>query len=123
MHRGYYTVSKRYGFYLRVAKISHEFSAVKRVRCCGHEKIKAISFGNRVMFSLLYGHRTSFSDFLKFSENLRKCSEIFGKLRKRFKSNFQMILRFLKFSEDLRKSSEIFGKLLKQFKSNLQMFL
>ena len=68
-------VSKRYGFYLR---ISHELSAAKRVRCFGHEKIKSISFGSRVMFFLLYGRRTSFFDFFKFSENLRKCSEIFG---------------------------------------------
>ena len=68
-------VSKRYGFYLR---ISHELSAAKRVRCFGHEKIKFIPFGSRVMFFLLYGRRTSFFDFLKFSENLRKCSEIFG---------------------------------------------
>ena len=33
---------------------------------------------------------------LKISENLRECSEIFGKLRKRFKSVFQMFLLFLK---------------------------
>ena len=55
LNRGYYTVSKRYGFYLRVAKISHELSAVKQVRCFGNEKIKSISFGNHVMFFLLYG--------------------------------------------------------------------
>ena len=89
INKGYYTVSKRYGFYLRVAKISHEMSAAKQVRCFGHEKIKSMSFGNRVMFFLLYGHQTSFYDFLKLSENLRKSSENFGK---RFKSNFQMIL-------------------------------
>ena len=54
----------------------------------GHEKIKFISFGNRVMFFLLYGRRTSFYDFLKFLKNLWKSSEVFVKLRKRFKSNF-----------------------------------
>ena len=43
IYRGYYTVSKRYGFYLRVAKISYQLSAAKRVRCFGHEKIKSIS--------------------------------------------------------------------------------
>ena len=53
----------------------------------------------------------SFYDCLEFSENLRKSSEIFGKLRKRFKSNFQMFLMvFLKFSDNLRKCLEIFGK-------------
>ena len=86
-YRGYYTVSKRYGFYLRVAKISHELSATKRVRCFVHEKIKSISFGNGVMFFLLYGHRTSFYDFLKSSENLLKSSEVFGNSRK-FSENF-----------------------------------
>ena len=47
------------------------------------------SFGHasKVIFIL-------FNDFLKFSENLRKRSEIFGKLRKRFKGNFQMFLLF-----------------------------
>ena len=43
--------------------------------------------------------RTSFYDFLKFSENLRKSSKVFGNIRK--------------FSENLRK----------WFKSNFQMFL
>ena len=33
----------------------------------------------------------AFMIFWKFSENLRKTSEIFGKFRKRFKSNFHMI--------------------------------
>ena len=41
--------------------------------------------GSKVIFRCFY-------NFLKFSENLRKCSENFGKLRKRFKSNFQMFL-------------------------------
>ena len=54
-----------------------------------------------------------FYDFIKFSENLRKFSEVFGNLRK-FSENFgngsKVIFRcfydFLKFSENLRKSSE-----------------
>ena len=78
--------SKRYGFYLRVAKISHELSAAKRARCFGHEKIKSISFGNRVMFFLLHGRPTSFYDFLKISV-FGKSSEVFGNLRK-FSENF-----------------------------------
>ena len=58
-----------------------------------------------------------FYDFLKFSENLWKSSEVFGniqkfigKLRKRFKSNFQMFLWFFKI---FGKSSDIFGSLRK----------
>ena len=94
-------------------------------------------FGNRVMFFLLYGRRTSFYNFLKFSENFRKSSEVFGNLRT-FSENFgngsKVIFRwfydFLKFSENLRKSLEVFGNLRKcsenfgkRFKSNFQMFL
>ena len=88
-------------------------------------------------FFLLYGRRTSFYDFFKFSENLRKSSEVFGNLQtfsenfgKRFKSNFQMILWFfqifgksLQIVGSVRKTSLIFGKLRKRFKSSLQMFL
>ena len=67
--------------------------------------MKSISFGNRVMFFLLYGRRTSFYDFLKFSENLRKSSEVFGNIRK-FSKNFgngskdifRCFYNFLKFS-------------------------
>ena len=44
-----------------------------------------IGNGSKVIFRCFY-------DFLKFSENLRKSSESFGKLRKRFKNNFQMFL-------------------------------
>ena len=57
-----------------------------------------------------------FYDFLKFSENLRKSSEVFGNLRKfseNFRNGSKVIFRcfygFLKFSENLRKSSEVFG--------------
>ena len=42
-----------------------------------------------------------FKDFLKFSESLRKSSEVFG---------------------NLRKFSEIFGNLRKEFKSNVGCF-
>ena len=74
---------------------------------------------------------------LKFSKNLRKslkCSQIFGKIRKWFKSVFQMFLWFFKnvfkmFGKSseivgsVRKSSDIFGKHRKQFQSVFQMFL
>ena len=61
-----------------------------------------------------------FYDFLKFSENLRKSSEVFRNIRN-FSENFgngsKVIFRcfydFLKFSENLRKSSEVFGNLRK----------
>ena len=63
-----------------------------------------------------------FCDFLKFSENLRKSSEVFGNLRK-FSENFgngsKVIFRcfydFLKYSKNLRKSSEVFENLRKRF--------
>ena len=50
-------------------------------------------FWNRVMFFLLYERRTSFCDFLKFSENLRKSSEIFGNLRKCSENDSKVIFR------------------------------
>ena len=59
---------------------------------------------------------------LKFLKNLRECSEFFGKLRKQFKSVFQMILRFFKIFANLRKCSKIFRKLRKQFKSVFKFF-
>ena len=51
-----------------------------------------------------------FYDFLKFSENLRKCSEKFGNGSKVI---FRCFYDFLKFSENLRKSSEVFRNLRK----------
>ena len=86
--------------------------------------------GSKVIFRWFY-------DFLKFSENLRKSSEVVGNLRKslenfekRFKSIFQMFLWFFKIFRKsseivgrVRKTSLIFRKLQKRFKSNLQMFL
>ena len=73
------------------------------------------NFGNasKVVFRCFY-------DFLKFLENLRKFSEVFGNLPK-FSENFgnasKAIFRcfydFLKFSEYLRKSSELFENLRK----------
>ena len=81
------------------------------------------TFGNlRKQFKSVF-HR--FYDFLKFSENLRKSSEIFGNGSKVI---FGCFYDFLKFSENLRKSSEsvrksskIFEKLRQRFKSNFQM--
>ena len=63
-----------------------------------------------------------FYDFLKFSENLRKSSEVFGNPRK-FSENFgngsKVIFRcfydFLKLSENVRKCSDVFGNLRKRF--------
>ena len=57
-----------------------------------------------------------FLNFRKIFGNLgsvRKFSEIFGKLRKRFKSNFQVFLWFFKV---FGKSSEIFGSAYKIFR-------
>ena len=76
-----------------------------------HNRKSSENFGNgsKVIFRCFY-------DFLKFSENFRKCSEIFGKLRKRSnvsKVIFRCFYDFLKFSENFRKSSEVFRNLPK----------
>ena len=55
----------------------------------------------------------SFLNFQKIFGSVRKSSEIFGKLRKRFKSNFEMFLWFFKIFGKLRKSSKVFGNLRK----------
>ena len=49
-----------------------------------------------------------FQNFRKIFGDLRGSSEVFGNLRKRFKSVFRCFYDFLKFSENLRKSSENF---------------
>ena len=63
-----------------------------------------------------------FYNFLKFSENLQKSSEVFGNLRElseNFGNGSKVIFRcfydFLKFPENLRESSEVFGNLRKRF--------
>ena len=66
------------------------------------------TFGNlRKQFKSVF-HR--FYDFFKFSENLRKSSEIFGNGSKVI---FNCFYDFLKFSENLRKSPVVFGNLRK----------
>ena len=70
-------------------------------------------FGNLRTFSENFGNGSKvifrwFYFFFKFSENLRKSSEVFGKLRKRFKSNLRMFLWCFKI---FGKSSEVFGNL------------
>ena len=47
IYRGYYTVARRYEFYVRVRY------------CSCHENIKFISSSQRVMFFLLYGETNS----------------------------------------------------------------
>ena len=46
IYRGYYTVARRYAFYVRVAET---------IYCSCHENIKFISSSHRVMFFLVYG--------------------------------------------------------------------
>ena len=56
-----------------------------------------------------------FKNFRKVFGSVRESSGFFGKLRKRFKSNFQMFLRFFKIfgkSSEIFGSAEIFGKFL-----------
>ena len=74
--RGYYTVARRYEFYVRVANTISHFVRY----CVCHENIKFISSSQRVMFFLLYGDKISeiahFYSLLvasveKFFENLQ----------------------------------------------------
>ena len=75
------------------------------------------------MFFLLYGHRTSFYDFLTFLEDLQKSLEVFrsiSKLLENFGNGSKVIFRcfydfqnFRKIFKSARKSLEIFGKLWK----------
>ena len=54
-YRGYYTVTRRYEFYFRVAKQYFTNERSEWVKYCFcHEKIKFISSSRRVMFLLLY---------------------------------------------------------------------
>ena len=46
VNRGYYTVARRYEFYVRV---------VRTISCSCHENLKFISSSHRVTFFLLYG--------------------------------------------------------------------
>ena len=50
IHRGYYTVARRYEFYVQVART---------IYCSCHENIKFISSSQRVMFFFLYGETNS----------------------------------------------------------------
>ena len=107
VYRGYYTVTRRYEFYFRVAKqyfTSERSELVKYCFC--HEKIKLISSSRRVMFFLLYRHADDgvFDDFPKISDHLLKISEDFLKLfripderSRTFSENFR---KFPKISED-----------------------
>ena len=106
LRKGYGNFGKSSEIYANVRKLRKRFKPV-------FEKLKRSmklleNFGNssKVFSRWLY-------DFLKSSENFgnpRKSSEIFGKLRKRFKSNFQSFYNFFRYSENLWKCSEIFGK-------------
>ena len=55
IHRGHYTVARRYEFYFRVARQYFTNERSEWVKYCFcHEKIKFISSSRRVMFFLLY---------------------------------------------------------------------
>ena len=60
IYRGYYTVARRYEFYVRVAwTISHQWAKRTSEILFLHENIKFISSSQRVMFFLLYGETNS----------------------------------------------------------------
>ena len=109
IHRGYYTVARRYEFYFRVAKQYFTNERSEWVKYCFcHEKIKFISSSRRVMFFLLYRHADDsvFDDFPKISDHPPKVSEDFPKLfqipderSRTFSENFR---RFPKIAEHFR---------------------
>ena len=73
LYREYYTVARRYEFYVQVART--------RLRYCScHENIKFISSSQRVIFFLLYKHTDDgvSDDFPKISDHLPKISEDFS---------------------------------------------
>ena len=122
IHRGYYTVARRYEFYFRVAKQYFTNERSEWVKYCFcHEKIKFISSSRRVMFFLLYRHADDgvFDDFPKISDHLPKISEDFSKL-------FRMPdERFRTFSENFRrcpKMCEDFRRFPKTFEEGPKMF-
>ena len=109
VHRGYYTVARRYEFYFRVAKLYFTHSLRSFVKYCFcHEKIKFISSSRREVFFLLYRHADEgvFDDFPKISDHLPKISEDFSKLfRKadeRFRTFSENFRRFPMIAEDFR---------------------
>ena len=112
IHRGYYTVARRYEFYFRVAKQYFTYSLHSFVNYCFcHEKIKFISSRHRVMFFLLYRHADDgvFDDFPKISDHLPKISEDFSKLFRmpdeRFRTFSENFRRCPRISEDFRRLS------------------
>ena len=112
LHRGYYTVARRYEFYFRVAKQYFTNERSEWVKYCFcHKKIKFISSSRRVpvMFFLLYRHADDgvFDDFPNVSDHLPKISEDFLKLfripderSRTFSENFR---KLPKMSEDCRR--------------------
>ena len=117
-----------YGNFGKSLEISANFRKLQKHFKPGFEENKQLmklleNFGNS---SKVFSR--CFYDFLQFSENLRKSSEVFGNHQK-FSENFgngsKLIFRcfydLLKFSENLRKSSEVFGNLQKRFKRNFQI--
>ena len=103
---GYYTVARRYEFYVLVARtISHSVAAL--TRCSRHSNIKFVSSRHRVMFFFQYYINilmTAFwwfsEDFRSLSENFRRFSKIVPKVRRTFPNIFR---KFSEMSEDCRR--------------------
>ena len=113
---------KTYGNFGKSSEISANFRKLRK-------RFKPVFEEHKRFMKLLenFGNSSKvfsrcFYDFLKFSENLRKSSEVFGNPRK-FSENFgngsKVIFRcfynFLKLSENVRECSDVFGNLRKRF--------
>ena len=115
---------KTYGNFGKSSEISANFRKLRK-------RFKPVYEEHKRFLKLLENFRNSpkvfsrcFYAFIKFSENLRESSEVFGNHQK-FSENFgngsKVIFRcfydFSKFSKNLRISSEVFGN-LRRFSEN-----
>ena len=118
IYRGYYTVARRYKFYVRVARtISHRWAQLTReiLFMSREHKIDIFELMCNV-FSLLYTRHTNdgvFDDFPKISDHFPKLSEDSPKIVRRSHKRCPIFWKFPKISDDvpgLPKNSEDFGR-------------
>ena len=128
IYRGYYTVARRYEFYVLVARtISHSFAALTRVFLPREHKIHIFELTCNV---LLYKHTDDgvFDDFPKIADHFPKISEDFPKLFRRPNQRSRTFFReFPKISEDVQRLPKIFEEdpmmfrwYTNEFKNNLR---
>ena len=120
INRGYYTVARRYEFYVRVARtISHERAQRTSGILFLPREHKVHIFEPTCNFLFLYKH-TDDGIFLWFSKDFRLLSEDFRRFSKivpKARQTFQDIFRkFPKISEDVRRLPKTFEEDPKMFR-------